>query len=543
MSNITLHRQAMREVDYQIRSNRPLIYIVTHEESRVFDALKAVCSRGDNIKWDLLTWDCAAGIDSFTDKFVLPSDKNLDAGGVLEWFMEQDDRDEQYLVLVLKDFHKYLGADGHPGEFEHRMVRSLRNFCDRGRGSHKTLIITGTKLALPEDLEKDCAVVDWPFPEKEHIRSCVETMLKAAVKNNALSAKFTTDYSEEEMDEVSRAFLGLTLGECELLTTYSMLTADRMDPRLISSHKKDIIRKAGLVEWIDVDVDLAQVGGLKGVKDWVGKREDAFGQKARDYGLPYPKGLLFIGPAGTGKSQICKGIAHKWGLPLLRIDIGKLFGSLVGESEENIRNAIKLAEATAPCLLWCDELEKGFSGVSGGGQSDSGTSARVFATFLTWMQEHQTPVFLAATANDVSALPPELLRKGRFDDIFFVDLPELEDRQDIFSIHINKRKRDATTYDLVALAKASESFTGAEIEGAVMSAMYEAFDDGREFDTNDILDAVGETIPLAVMMKERILELREWAKLRARSAATLQHPSKGRKAKHGIVRAIEDREL
>jgi SpoVK/Ycf46/Vps4 family AAA+-type ATPase len=259
------------------------------------------------------------------------------------------------------------------------------------------------------------------------------------------------------------------------------------------------------------------------LKEWMNQRTASFSDKAREYGLPEPKGMLLLGVQGCGKSLTAKAIAGLWRLPLLRLDVGKIFGGIVGQSEENIRKAISTAESVAPCILWTDELEKGFSGTQSSGISDGGTTARVFGTFLSWMQDKKKPVFVVATSNDVTALPPELLRKGRFDEIFFVDLPNAEERAEIFAIHLKKRKRDPKEYDLKALGKLSVGFSGAEIEQVVVSALFAAFDeDARDLRQEDLVKGVKQSVPLSVTMRERIAELREWADERARPVSSVQ---------------------
>jgi len=242
-------------------------------------------------------------------------------------------------------------------------------------------------------------------------------------------------------------------------------------------------------------------------------------RKARDFGIPAPKGILLLGVQGCGKSLLAKAVAAEWNLPMLKLDVGRIFGSLVGQSEENIRKAISVAESVAPCVLWADELEKGFAGLGGSGVSDSGTTARVFATFLTWMQDKTKPVFLIATANEVNALPPEMLRKGRFDEVFFVDLPDLKEREQIISIHLSKRNRDPAKFDLAAIATATKGFSGAEIEQVIVGALFSAFDDGRDLTEEDVMTEAKSVVPLSVMMREEIDELRTWAQLRTRPAS------------------------
>jgi SpoVK/Ycf46/Vps4 family AAA+-type ATPase len=257
------------------------------------------------------------------------------------------------------------------------------------------------------------------------------------------------------------------------------------------------------------------------LKDWMRKRTAAFGQKARDFGLPAPKGILLLGVQGCGKSLCCKAVASQWKLPLLRMDVGKIFSGIVGSSEENMRRAIRMAESIAPCVLWLDELEKGFAGTQSSPFSDGGTTSRVFASFVTWLQEKTAPVMVVATANDISQLPPELMRKGRFDEIFFVDLPAEDERDEIFEIHLRKRKRDPARFDLKLLAAESAGYSGAEIEQAIIAALYDAFDAGRDIETEDVVRSTRQSVPLSRTMKEQIAMLREWAASRARPASTV----------------------
>jgi SpoVK/Ycf46/Vps4 family AAA+-type ATPase len=302
----------------------------------------------------------------------------------------------------------------------------------------------------------------------------------------------------------------------------------------VFAEKQQIIRKSGLLEYYATDENFANVGGMSVLKDWLGKRSIAFTSEARAFGLPFPKGILMLGVQGCGKSLCAKAVSNLWQLPLLRFDMGRMFGSLVGSSEENVRRAIAVAESVAPAILWVDEIDKAFAGSQGSGSTDGGTTARVFGTFLTWLSEKTAPVFVVATANDISQLPPELLRKGRLDEIFFVDLPSPEERREIFRIHITKRKRDATKFDLEALAAGSGEFSGAEIEEAINSALYDAFYDKREVATDDVKTALSQTVPLAKTMDEQINRLRSWAEGRARNASVPRDAKKD-----GTVRRME----
>jgi SpoVK/Ycf46/Vps4 family AAA+-type ATPase len=298
-----------------------------------------------------------------------------------------------------------------------------------------------------------------------------------------------------------------------------MVKTKGFDVDVIMSEKEQIIRKSGILEYMHAEENVAGIGGLEFLLAWLRKRAKAFTPEAREFGLPQPKGILLIGVPGCGKSLTAKAVGNLWKLPLLRLDVGRVFGSLVGESEEKIRRAVHVAESIAPSILWMDELEKGLSGVGSSNMTDGGTASRVFGTFITWLQEKKSPVFVIATANNVRQLPPELLRKGRFDEIFFVDLPSREERRTIFDIHIKKRGRNPEEFDLDDLAEHSEDFSGAEIEQAIISALYDAFDLGQELSTELIIESLGVTVPLSTTMQEEITAMREWSKTRARLAA------------------------
>jgi len=328
------------------------------------------------------------------------------------------------------------------------------------------------------------------------------------------------------------AALGLTRFEAENAFARVIVTDKKLDINDIDAileEKKQAIRKSRLLEYYESKEQFNNVGGLDCLKDWLSKRGVAFTQKAQEFGLPQPKGILLIGVQGCGKSLTAKAVASLWKLPLLRLDIGTVFSGIVGSSEENMRRAIKTAETLAPIILWIDEIEKGLSGVQSSTFSDAGTSARVFSTFITWLQEKTAPVFVIATANNIQLLPPELLRKGRFDEIFFVDLPSLQERKEIFHIHLKKRKRESEKFDLELLPRESEGFSGAEIEQVIISSMYDAFLENRDINTSDILKNIKQSVPLSITMKENIEETRNWARYRTRCASSALKEMPGKK--------------
>lgn len=501
------------ELENQIKSNRSLIYITTHEEHRVDDAIQHIaCQRAK--PWSFIFWDIAGGGYTNSSSFKIP--ENIDQSDILSWFKELIIEKDDFCILVLHDFYKFLAPNSEPGQVEILTIRALRNLVEICNTQRKCVILTGAKYFVPTEFEKLVCLLDWPLPEENTIHEIVSHALIETSKKTQFKS-FKVKYTESELNQIIQSFRGLTLREIEMILTYFILTEPELDHQKIASKKKDIIKKSGILEWVDLELNLSEVGGLPNLKDWLLKRKDAFSDSAKKYGLPEPKGLLITGIQGGGKSRVAKAIASYWGIPLLRLDVGRIFSSLVGSSEENLRFIIKLAESIAPCVLWADELEKGFSGSTI--SSDSGTSSRVFGTFLTWLQEKKSPVIVVATANDISNLPPELVRKGRFDEIFFVDLPDKDERKEIWTIHINQRNL-TQDFDLELLIKESEGFTGAEIEASIVAAMYEGFSDNkRQINTVDILKELKQSIPISITMKERIDSLRTWAAQRARNAS------------------------
>jgi SpoVK/Ycf46/Vps4 family AAA+-type ATPase len=366
---------------------------------------------------------------------------------------------------------------------------------------------------LPNELQKDIAVVDFDLPSVEEI----DKKLDEFIALNRQSGRITIDLSEQDKEKLVKAALGLTLQEAENAFARAMVDDGRLDVDdvdVILEEKRQIIRKSKILDFVKSDSSMEDVGGLENLKRWLDKRDKSWLDEAQRYSLPAPKGILMTGVPGCGKSLVAKAISKKWNLPLLRLDVGAIFSGLIGSSEENIRMAIRTAEAIAPSILWIDEIEKGFSGTSSRG--DSGTSGRVFATFLTWMQEKEKAVFVIATANNIDSIPPEMQRKGRFDEIFFLDLPTRRERTDIFRLHIKKRLTDADKEvigdfklddeSLVErLAEMTEGFVGAEIEHVVISALFEAFSENRAVRADDLENAIRNTVPLSVTALSEIL--------------------------------------
>lgn len=497
-----MRMSAIHEIEVLIRAKYPILYIVSWEERRVAEAVANVCR---SLNRTLHTWSITQGMRPPVNRISGPA-RPTSLPGELEALALVHEAPES-TVFLLRDFHPYMK--------DYRVIRLLRDLAQQLRDKRQTIILTAPGLNLPSDLEKDVTLVDFPLPESPEIQATLDKVL-AAVKDNP-----SVDVSLEPLQRelLVKSAQGLTQDEIESVFARSLVEKKKFDIETVLEEKKQIIRKSGLLEYYAPEAALKDVGGMELLKEWLDKRTRSFTDEAREFGLPAPKGILLLGVQGCGKSLTAKAVAAQWNLPLLRLDVGRIFGSLVGQSEENIRKAIKVAESVAPCILWADELEKGFAGMSGGGVSDSGTTSRVFATFLTWMSEKTAPVFIIATANDISALPPELLRKGRFDEIFFVDLPDGPEREQIFSIHLAKRKRQVSKFNLKTLSKTTDGFSGAEIEQVVVGALFSAFEAERDLQQKDLLGEAKNVVPLSVMMAEEIDELRTWAKMRTRPSS------------------------
>jgi len=497
-------RDQAQEIENLIRARYPIIYVVSWEEHRVEATLRAVAERR---RKQLFLWTTTNGL--VLDSHRPRTDGTTDPLTAMDEVMKSQDA----AIFLFKDFHRFLKDDA-------QIVRKLRDLAYHLKRSYKSVVLVSPVLELPTELEKEITVVDYALPTAEEIREQVRQTAEQTKEDERLRC----DLTDEELDDIVRAAQGLTTIEVDNVLMKSLVERQCLDPEIILAEKEQIIRKSGVLEYFHTDETINDVGGLDALKGWLTKRRKAFGEAAREYGLPQPKGLLLIGVQGCGKSLTAKAVAHLWQLPLLRLDVGRIFSGIVGSSEERMRRAIATAESIAPVVLWLDEVEKGFSGTQSSSFSDAGTTSRVFGSFITWLQEKETPVFVIATANNIQLLPPELLRKGRFDEIFFIDLPSRDERRQIVEIHVGKRLRGDRAlgeFDLEGLADETDAFSGAEIEQAVVSAMYDAFDDGqRPFLTEDIRKAVQETFPLAVTMREQIQELRDWATDRARPAST-----------------------
>lgn len=488
------------ELSILIQAQYPLIYLVTSEEERAEQAIAAIAQSKPQRR--VFVWTVTHGIVEYGQPRNVTQHNTVSPEAAIEWVTRQREPG----LFVFKDLHPFYSAP---------VIRWLRDAIASFKGTQKTIILMSPVQEIPIELEKEVAVLDFPMPSMAELNQVLSNQLE-----QSRGRRITT----EAREKLLKAALGLTRDEAEKVYRKAQVTAGRLTEEevgVVLSEKKQLIRRNGILEYIEEDETIDSVGGLEELKRWLKQRSNAFTERAREYGLPQPKGMLILGVPGCGKSLIAKTTSRLWGLPLLRLDMGRVYdGSMVGRSEANLRNALKTAESISPAILFIDELDKAFAGGAGSADSDGGTSSRIFGSFLTWMQEKTSPVFVMATANRVERLPGEFLRKGRFDEIFFVDLPNAEERQEIFKIHLSKRRRDIARFDLDQLANVCDGYSGAEIEQALVAAMYEAFAQEREFTQLDIIAAIKSTLPLSRTMTEQVTALRDWARQRARPAAS-----------------------
>ena len=487
-----------------LRAGYPGLAVISSEEARAEAEIAAACTA---LNLNLLAWSSTEGLLDTKEGRVTPCPDPLDALQLLSGLFASDTPRH---VVLFRDLQLHLDQS------DPMLVRRIKDILRTAKTNGHAIILLGCRLKLPPELSHEITHVDFNLPDPVQLGTVLDGILK--------SAKLKAPH-DAIREAALQSALGLTTTEAENAFALSVVETNGIDHRLVAREKAHTLKRNGLIEVVAATTGLDDIGGLGLLKEWLQGRGGAFSASAKAYGLPAPKGLLIVGIPGTGKSLTAKATAGAFGLPLLRLDMGCVFGGIVGQSEANLRSVIQTAEAIAPCVLWIDEIEKGFSGSKSSGSTDGGTSSRVFGSFLSWMQEKEKPVFVVATANDVSKLPPEFLRKGRFDEMFFVDLPDVSERAQIWDIVIKRHGRKPADFDTVALSRACEQFTGAEIEAVFIDAMHEAYADGREPRAKDITEAITHTVPLAQLMDGQIAALRHWAKGRAREAASHATPA------------------
>ncbi len=469
-----------KDFELLLRARYPVLGIVALEEERLEESIAQVCQ---GLSRSMFIWDFVEGYQGSPTNQGVAKRNPLQA-------LEFVDKISQGAVFLLRDFDRFWE--------DVAVSRKLRNLARQLKESSQNLILLTSTRLVPEFLREVVTIVDFPLPSTDRIRA---ELANFGVKE------------PDVVEELTRACQGLSLERIRRVLSLAVAdhgTLAMGDVSLILAEKQQSIRQTEILDFFPDTKGIEEIGGLDNLKEWLMRRGNAFTDRARQYGIPYPRGLMLVGIQGTGKSLTAKAIAHHWSLPLLRLDVGRLFAGLVGESESRTRQMTQLAEALAPCVLWVDEIDKAFSGDSRG---DGGTTNRVFGTFLTWMSEKTAPVFVVATANNIRALPPELLRKGRFDEVFFVGLPNQEERAQIFAVHLDRvRGYNLRNYDLDRLAYETPNFSGAEIEQIIIEAMHIGFSQNRDFTTEDILEAASQIVPLAQTASQEVEFLLEWAK-------------------------------
>lgn len=493
-----------------IRAYYPVLYLHSYEYYRTKQKIKGIVEllRREGKKVNYYQWDCVYGlVQILPDKTEKRIERMQNPLEVLAYILNSKKSGEKN-IFVLDDINNHIDRDE---------VKLMFRKIAEATNNNTHAIILSSIYRLPAELEKYITVLQIPLPKRNELGEVLDIVAKQS------KVELKTNLRNRLID----AALGMTSMEADLAYCLASVKDgfDDKSPFTVSSEKEQIIRKSGILDYFPKNESLKDVGGMENLKEWLKKRQLAYDKEARDWGLKEPKGLLLLGVPGCGKSLIAKSIASSWNMPLLRLDVGKVFQGIVGSSEDNIRKAIATAEAVAPCVLWIDEIEKGLSGVQSSGATDGGVTSRIFSTILTWMQEKTAPVFVVATANNINKLPPELLRKGRFDEIFFVDLPSQKEKENIFSIHLQKNRQNVSSFALDILAQKAEGFNGAEIEECVKEAMFTAYVESQESNIAPklqmihILDAIKNTVPLSKTMEKQITDLRKFAVSRAKNAS------------------------
>ncbi len=489
------------QLDLLIRARAPILWIRSPEEERIEALLREASQRlGQRL---LLRWDFVEGLQGLPNRVGEAVRNPMAALEAIETLPPS-----QSAILLLLDFHRYCDDAG--------ICRRLRNLAASLRQKPRTVVITAPEWQVPRELEECLTILDLPLPTATEIRSLLESIGGACGHPLASGV----------LEQLTHCCSGLTEQRIRQVAARALARRGQLgEPDLaeVLEEKRQSIARSELLEYCPTEASPADIGGLEALKLWLEQRRLAFSDEAERYGLPLPRGVLLVGPQGTGKSLTAKAIAHSWAMPLLRLDVGRLFAGLVGASEARTRDMIRRAEAMAPCVLWIDEIDKGFGGDS---RSDGGTSQRVLASLLTWMAEKRSAVFVVATANGVETLPPELMRKGRFDEIFLLDLPDGAERRTILDLQLRRRRPDHRI-PLDVLVDRTAGFSGAELEQTVVEAMHLAFGSHRDFGEADLIAAASDLVPLSRTAREQLEALKRWASTgRARPASRLRGVTK-----------------
>ena len=503
---------SIRDIQTLILSFHPIITIETVEEERIETLLKAATKE---MNLPMFEWSLSKGLVRSPGTFDAPWTNEYAPPGTIQPTTIGNTAEPLAVLKHIQDMSikaVFWLKDFAPHLEDPETARHFRDIAQLFSQKSSALILTGDNLELPSHIAHDAVYYDLPLPDKDELR----LTLDQAIRNFNRQKRIQVELDEWGKELFIQALCGMTLKQARQVTAYVALDDGKLtlgDVDRILSRKSQIIQADGVLEYFPPSQKDIHLGGFQGLKDWLNRARVGFTPQAKKFNLCPPKGILIVGIQGCGKSLAAKAIAHSWQMPLLKLDAGRLYDKYIGESEKNFRQAIRLAESMAPSILWIDEIEKSL-GSQSNSSSDGGLSQRMFGSFLTWMQEKSQEVFVVATANDISKIPPELLRKGRFDEIFYVDLPSASDRQSIFEIHLMAHLQEPSKFELPQLVKATEGFSGAEIEQVIISALYQALYLNLSIDTPLILEAVKQTIPLSVSRKEHLDELRAIAKER-----------------------------
>lgn len=491
-----------------IRASYPVLWLETAEESR---AEREILSVAKKLKRNLKVWSHTEG---FMDVSTNKTDQVEDPNDALEQIKKDGD---EKTIFVFRDLHAFFQSP--------RLIRLLRDIARDFKQGKKTLILISPTNQIPPELDRDIVLIEFKLPDRDMIAGIFDTIYE---QNKVVIEKDGSKVDEDERERIIQAALGLTTNEAENAIAKAIVDRSQMDKedrppisKMVMKEKAQAVKKTGILEYFEAAEKVSDIGGLENLKLWFSIRKKAFSKKAREFGLPMPRGILLVGLPGCGKSLSAKAASNALGVPLIKFDIGRVFGGLVGQSEANMRLAIQTIEAIGNCVVWVDEMEKAFAGAGGSGNSDSGVTQRVFGNFITWMQEKKSPSFIVATVNRIQSLPPELLRKGRFDEIFFVGLPGKGEREEILKIHIERKGRDVKNFELEDLINDSQGFSGAELEEAIVTGLYQAFHKGTELKTEYIYKAIKETTPLSESQKSNLSAMVDWATNNAVNASKM----------------------
>jgi ATP-dependent 26S proteasome regulatory subunit len=531
---------ALDRLKILLDSSTPIVVMETVEEMRAVRLVRTACSA---LNLATFEWSIASGLLRSGSEVgdLAPDSDRVSAAGHSAPGMRREPTDAGAQAIynsrepaqalgnleamtleaafILKDFHRHLE--------DPVVVRRLRDVGQKFSTNRRTVILTAPSITIPPELGSLVEFLELPLPDRARLRQIIDEMIVRVAKTRTL--RRTLDPAG--LDAMASNLLGLTEEEAERAASQAIVTRYGVTPETVTDvlqEKKQLLRHGGMLEFLEASQSLAAVGGLENLKRWLAQRRGTWDNSAREFGLDPPRGVIILGVQGCGKSMCARAIAGEWKLPLVKFDTAAIFDKYIGETEKRIQKVFRVAEGLAPCVFWIDELEKIFAGSGPDSASaDAGVSSRLLAAFLSWMQDRKAPVFVAATCNNVTVLPPELIRKGRFDELFFVDLPNQLERKQIFAIDLARRKRNPGEIDLERVAAAARGYSGAEIDAAVQTTLYAAFSSKQNVNTQGLLDALKATVPLSTTRSEEIQALRAWAKQRAVPASVADAKGEG----------------